>query len=497
MLSRVTGAIRDILMAASFGDHPSVALFIVAFRFSLLLRRFFGEGPLGSAFIPHYLTLMKTSRKVADDFFTDLLFKLMGITLLIILSTFVGMHLFCYFYPVSIKAGEITSLVTLLLPITVIVALYGLTIALHQSHHRFFCSQVSPVLTNLMWIVGIFWTRNQPINLALHHLTHFVVIGFSLTFLLSLITMPRLSLMAFKRVKLSHLFIFTPTMKNVFRSFLLGIIGVGAMQINIFLDSLFALFSNDQGPIFLWYSQRFYQLAFACFSLAFTASIIPLITKFIKAEDFTKAREFFSKGACRVITGALGASLALIVMGYLCTDVFFGRGAFSHVGITSTAHCLSLYALGLVPAALIPLVASSFYAFNDFKTPMKCSLVSIGVHLICNSLFVFALGLGPASIALTTSISSSMNLYLLYRYSNRNIVHFDLSFLGSTLLIGSLVSLIIGGGVWLVYTFDVNKYGAIVALSMSFIALFYALGALTKNRDITGLVKGLLPVINP
>ena len=34
MVSRVSGLIRDLLMAYLFGDHPSVGAFLVAYRFA-------------------------------------------------------------------------------------------------------------------------------------------------------------------------------------------------------------------------------------------------------------------------------------------------------------------------------------------------------------------------------------------------------------------------------------------------------------------------------
>ncbi len=46
LLSRLSGLGRDLAMAFAFGDHPSVAAFMVAFRFSNLLRRLLGEGPV-------------------------------------------------------------------------------------------------------------------------------------------------------------------------------------------------------------------------------------------------------------------------------------------------------------------------------------------------------------------------------------------------------------------------------------------------------------------
>jgi len=50
----MTGLLRDIAMAFAFGTHSAIAAFMIAFRFSHLLRRIFGEGAMQSALIPHF-----------------------------------------------------------------------------------------------------------------------------------------------------------------------------------------------------------------------------------------------------------------------------------------------------------------------------------------------------------------------------------------------------------------------------------------------------------
>ncbi len=64
-LSRLSGMIRDLSMAFSFGDHPSVAAFMVAFRLSYLLRRILGDGPLQALFIPYFEGLRAHSEERA------------------------------------------------------------------------------------------------------------------------------------------------------------------------------------------------------------------------------------------------------------------------------------------------------------------------------------------------------------------------------------------------------------------------------------------------
>src|SRR5690606_20213799 len=52
LLSRITGLLRDIVIAASFGAGPLTDAFWVAFRIPNLLRRLFAEGAFSQAFVP-------------------------------------------------------------------------------------------------------------------------------------------------------------------------------------------------------------------------------------------------------------------------------------------------------------------------------------------------------------------------------------------------------------------------------------------------------------
>src|SRR6478609_8003607 len=52
MLSRVTGLLRELLIARAFGASAYTDAFFVAFRIPNLLRRLFAEGAFSQAFVP-------------------------------------------------------------------------------------------------------------------------------------------------------------------------------------------------------------------------------------------------------------------------------------------------------------------------------------------------------------------------------------------------------------------------------------------------------------
>ena len=52
MVSRITGFVRDIFIAALLGAGPLAEIFVIAFRLPNLFRRLFAEGAFNAAFVP-------------------------------------------------------------------------------------------------------------------------------------------------------------------------------------------------------------------------------------------------------------------------------------------------------------------------------------------------------------------------------------------------------------------------------------------------------------
>ncbi|MCX7323223.1 MAG: lipid II flippase MurJ, partial [Hyphomicrobiales bacterium] len=57
LLSRLTGFVRDIVLAAILGANQMMDAFVVAQRLPNQFRAIFGEGAFSSAFIPSYSRL--------------------------------------------------------------------------------------------------------------------------------------------------------------------------------------------------------------------------------------------------------------------------------------------------------------------------------------------------------------------------------------------------------------------------------------------------------
>jgi len=407
MLSRVSGLGRDLVMAYVFGDHPSVAALLIAFRFSRLLRHFFGEGALQSAFVPHFEGLKNRDESRAYGFFQQLT-RLLGIILLliVIVSEVGSMSVMCF---VSTRNREILHLTTWMLPSLIFISLYGLNLSFLQCHNSFFVPNISSCISNIMWMVGAFSLKGRAVGEAMPALARWIVVGFAIQWVATL-----LQVRQFTRRRINGPLI-SKEVKVLAKIFSLGALGVGAVQINSFLDVIFSRYVHSSGPLYLWYASRFQQLALAMFGIATVSTLAPVLSRAIKCGDIERGREIFIFGCRRVLTIMLLMTFAIHTLGFGAIDLILGWGNFSPYAVDQTSRCLIAYSLGLIPTALIMLYSAVLYAEGDFRRPTICSFVTVGVNLGLNSLFVFGLDLGVVSVALATSLGGWCN-YCMLRY---------------------------------------------------------------------------------
>ena len=63
LISRLSGYLRDILIAIFLGAGPIADAFFVAYRFPNTFRRLFSEGTFNAAFVPSYSSELNKSKK--------------------------------------------------------------------------------------------------------------------------------------------------------------------------------------------------------------------------------------------------------------------------------------------------------------------------------------------------------------------------------------------------------------------------------------------------
>ncbi|MCH9615049.1 MAG: Lipid II flippase MurJ [Chlamydiia bacterium] len=383
LFSRLTGLLRDVGTAAVFGASAPLAAFMVAFRFSSLLRRVLGEGPLSSSFIPHYEELKKGNGEQA--FFGDMFATLSLVTGAIVILGELVMWPF--------REAQIVHLTMLMLPGLYFICLSGLSSAYLHTEKRFFLSGIAPALFNVVWIVSLVFVRR------VETLAVVVVLAFAAQFVMTSFVSFPLTLVSLRP--------FSRDVRCILAPFGLGILGIAAAQINSALDPLFARAAMLEGPAYLWYAIRIYQLPIALIGIALSNAILPALSR-------TSAKgKLVKEGVLMMLLLMSLATLGLFVFGGWIVELLYHHGNFSTEAARLTKWCLWAYAVGLIPSGLVLILAPAHFARKSYKAPAVISVITVSVNIALNSLFVFGLGWGAFSVALATSASAYINLALL------------------------------------------------------------------------------------
>ncbi|MBS0629948.1 MAG: murein biosynthesis integral membrane protein MurJ [Verrucomicrobia bacterium] len=435
MLSRVSGLGRDMAMAFCFGTSPALAAFFLAYRFVYLIRRLFGEGLLHQGFIPHFETKKKEDPRKGALFFRDLFFSL---------SLILGTLIVAAEIALSFSHSEIARLAMWMLPGIFFICLFGLSTGLLQSERSFFLPSVSPVASNLVWILGVVALRHLPISDAVIGLS--IVLSFAF-FAQWAITVPRIWNFLRRSLSVKELLSISPfssELKALARPLMLGMIGVASVQVNSAIDGIFARWADLEGPAYLWYAIRIQQLPLALFGLAISSALLPSLSRAIEEEALDRFESLLRFAKRRIFLLIFPCTVGIFVLGAASVNLLFGRGDFGIGSVYQTTLCLWCYGIGLLPSAFVQVVAQGFYAKKDYWTPTKGFISAALLNTALNALLVFVCDLGAASIALATSFSTIVNSIYLSHKLGLKIDFRPMAKVGACALIAGLVVLGVG-----------------------------------------------------
>lgn len=501
-LSRFSGFFREVVMAATFGTSPAVAAFWMAFRFSHLFRRIFGEGGLHVAFVPHFESLRKKDPSEAAAFFSRLSLGLAWVLLLLALIGALSLGGALFFCNLSEETRSILRLTLLMLPSFLFVSLYALNASLLQCEGIFFLPSVAPVFFNLMWAAAIFFLPKEQ-SQALNLLAIIIVSGLALQWLVTWIRARKIVRNNLKKEKSA------PSWKEyilLLKPFSLAIIGVAAVQINSALDALFARFADAEGPAILWYAIRLEQLPLALFGVGMSAAFFPSISR-AAADAMNNYLPLINLALRKAFALMIPLTFGLFAMGLSGVAFTYGRGEFQESAIRSTTEALWAYGVGLLPSTLVFILASSFYAIKEYRIPTMLSLLSVLVNGLLNALFVFGFHGGAISIAYATSISALLNALFLMIFLHRRIGTFTThlgtvtsksliaSLIATTLVLASSYTFFGGGSFALLLDLPLSIAHGFLAVTfqlfvegMLFMISFVLTSLLMKNHELFDLI---------
>ncbi|MCA8933232.1 MAG: murein biosynthesis integral membrane protein MurJ [Rhodospirillaceae bacterium] len=421
LVSRVAGFVRDILTAGILGAGPIADAFFVALKLPNLFRRLFAEGAFSVSFVPLYSAELETGgRRSADRFAENALAWMIAVLLPL---TVVAMAAMPWIVPVIApgfaddpeRYGAAVTFARITFPYLVLMSLVALLGGVLNARDRFAPFASAPVLFNLTLIAALLVVA-PLLDTAGHALSYAVTASGAV----QLIWLAYWAQRAGVRL---HLRLPRPSARFalLLRKMGPGALGAGAMQINLFFDTLLASLLPTGAISYLYYADRLYQLPLGVIGIAIGTALLPLMSRQIAAETAGAGPQAALATQNRALEYgvllALPAGFALMAVPGPILTVLFERGAFDAATTVQTAAALAAYALGIPAYILVKVLSTAFFARQDTATPVRIAIACTGLNIALSFALIWVIA--HMGIALATAVSAWLNVALLVRAQMR------------------------------------------------------------------------------
>jgi len=471
IISKILGLIRDRLLASYFGAGSLLDSYYAAFKLPDLIFNTLVLGALAVAFIPIFTKSWFTSKKHAFLLANTILNYLIVFILLISFIIFIFAP---YLVPLITPgfSGEILDQ-TINLTRVMLLSIIFFTISnviggILNSLRRFFTFSLAPVFYNLGIIIGItfFYSIWGYLGLAWG-----VVFG---SVLHLLVQIPEV-------IKVGYRYQFnwkiTSEVKKVFKLMIPRTIGLAASQVNqVVITAIASTLAVGSIAIFNL-ANNLQSLPTSIFGVSLAIAVFPAFTESLARNDRTHFKQTFSINLRRLLFLIIPISVFILLLRAQLVRVILGFGNFDWTDTYYTAQTLGWFVISLFAQSLIPMIARSFYALEDTKTPVYVSLFAITINVIGSIYFGRLYGVEGLAIAFTiASIINMLGLLFILRFRMGNL---DDKKIVSSVIITSINSVLAG----------LVVYGSLQILS-NLVNMRTFLGVFTQ-----GLVSGFLGLL--
>lgn len=414
MLSRLLGLVREQLFAALLGASKFADAFNVAFRIPNLLRDLFAEGALSQAFVPTFKSALKSdgrdrayelAQRVAGSLFLviGLIVLIAGIFAPLIVEAMAGDF-------AADKFDLTVDLTRIMLPFLPIVSLAAVAMGILNAQDRYAAPALAPAMFNVLSIsvgVGLYLGGVDGRWVAIGWAIGTVAGGLAQLG----IQLPSLWKLGFRPRPRADLRLRDPGVRRVGRLMLPAVAGLAAVQVNIFVNTMFA--TTEAGAVsWLNYAFRFLQLPIGVFGVAIATVTTTRFADAAAERDRPAMAAQLLESLRLVAFLTVPATVGLVLLGEPIIRLIFERGRFTPGDTLATTAALELYVVGLVAYASVKVLAPAFYAIDRARIPLIASVCAVAANLILN--ITLHPHYGYRILALGTAAAALLNFTVLY-----------------------------------------------------------------------------------
>ena len=416
MLSRVTGLLRELLIARAFGASGFTDAFFVAFRIPNLLRRLFAEGAFSQAFVPILAEYANKkgadpAKELIDKVATALMWTLLFITVTGIVAAPVVVWLVATGLDGNSEIFDLSVLMTrIMFPYILFMSLVALAGGVLNTWREFRIPAITPVLLNVSFIVASLFVApflSQPV-LAL---AGAVFVGGFLQLAIQIPALKKIGMLP--RVSLNVVEVFRDAgVQRIIKQMIPAVFAVSVAQISLMINTNIASRLVHGSVSWISYADRLMEFPNALLGIALGTILMLSLSKAHANNDEREYSSLMDWGLRLTFMLAMPASVLLITLAVPFTATLFNYGKFNAVDVNMTAYAVIAYGIGLIGLIVVRILAPGFYAKQDIRTPVKIAVFVLVLTQLMNLFFVPVFA--HAGLALSIGIGACGNATILF-----------------------------------------------------------------------------------
>ncbi|MBL8100402.1 MAG: murein biosynthesis integral membrane protein MurJ [Anaerolineales bacterium] len=512
LLGQITGLIRGVLVAQTFGASPQLDSFFAANRVSETLFLLVAGGALGSAFIPTFTGLLAKDEKDSAWRLASSIANALTL-ILILLALLIG-----FFAPQIVRFAlapglatdpQLFSLTVTLLRIQLISAvlfgLGGLIVGILNAHQIFLIPALTPALYQLGIIFGVLFLAP---SMGVYGLAWGVVIGAVFYLVIQLPSLLKI-LLNFRRQTADRRppsFYFDFKDSNFKQVILLmgpRLLGVAIVQLNFWVNTWLASQMQSGSVTGLYYGFSLMLMAQAVIAQSVAIAAMPTFSAQHALGQQDEMRSSLASSLRGIILLALPASVGLILLREPIISLLYQRGEFDSNSVQLVSWALLWYAAGLVGHSIMEVLTRAFYAQHDTKTPVIIGVIAMGLNVIFSitfsKLFTSIGWLPLGGLAFANSLATAIEATVLFIVMRKRLNGIE----GNHILRGATPAFIAASGMAFalfgLLTFGENlsiwilvPAGVLIGGAVYFIVLF-----ILRVPELSYIINGIKRRIHP
>ena len=405
MISRVTGFVRDMLIAAVLGAGPVSDAFFVAFKLPNFFRRITAEGSLSVAFIPIFTRLLASQGRVAARrFLEDVTAVVSAVLVTASAAAIIAMpQVLTVLAPGFVETPDRFELAVELCRVTFVylplISIMALLAGALNGMHRFVAAASAPILLNVILIGSMYLFADRLESPA--HVLAWAVLASGVAQLAWVAAAAGRSGLVGLAPGLRRP-AWTPEVTQLFRLMLPAMLGAAIVQVNLLIDVVLASLLAEGSVSFLYYADRVTQLPLGVVGIAIGTVLLPTLSVQMRRGEVDAANRSRNDLLVLAMLLTLPAAGGLAVLAEPVIGVLFERGAFAGAETAATAAAMAAYAAGLPAFVAIKVLQPGFFARENTRTPVTVASIAVGLNLVLNLIlmqFFAHVGLAMATAA--------------------------------------------------------------------------------------------------